>query len=459
MNKKKIIISSLIVIVVCAAAGMYYHQATRFNANVKINDTKVGGLTADQALKKLKGTVLKNTVYIGEKRILDGKDTKMGFTQEDLSNVEKLLKKQQTFWPSSKEKNYSLVPAKEDQYRSTTMKKQVEEKLTAMNKSLKAPRDAEAHLQEGNIIVSKSKDGKKLDVSQLLKAYQKQKYNSEIHLQPKYIQPVRENSQVVKKEKEKLNELLKQTLDYQVQDKVYTLKAGELIKNASVSKDMKYTINSSGIKERIAEINQSQSTLNKNFTFKTHSGSVITVKGESYGWAIDVDDETKMIKKAFESGEKSVKADNIYGIGWSTYGTGYHTTTNNGIGNTYAEVSIKEQRIWIYKNGKLTVTTPVVTGRHNTHEDTPPGVWYIMYKETPSILEGSEVGNPNYRVKVQYWAPFTNSGCGFHDAGWRTNWASTAFLEHGSGGCVNTPLTAIKTVYNNLEKNEPVIIY
>lgn len=104
-------------------------------------------------------------------------------------------------------------------------------------------------------------------------------------------------------------------------------------------------------------------------------------------------------------------------------------------------------------------TTNVVTGRHNTNEDTPTGVWYIEYKESPSILKGSEVGNPNYSVKVNYWAPFTLGGVGFHDAGWRTNWASNAYLEHGSGGCVNTPADVMKTVYDNLSENEPVIVY
>ena len=68
-------------------------------------------------------------------------------------------------------------------------------------------------------------------------------------------------------------ELLQQTVDYKVQDQMYSLKASDLIKNASVTKDMKVTIDTEGIKNKITEINDSQSTLNKDFTFKTHSGS------------------------------------------------------------------------------------------------------------------------------------------------------------------------------------------
>ncbi|PLS02260.1 L,D-transpeptidase family protein [Neobacillus cucumis] len=452
-------VSSLIVIIVLAAAGVYYHQSTKFNANITINHTKVGGLTADQALEKLKSTVLKNEVYVGQDQIFDGKDTKMEFGKNDLANVKELLEKQQTILPSKEAKNYSLLPAKADQYRSQILKKQLEDKLISLNKSLLAPKDAKARLEQGKIIVSKSVDGKQYNVPQLIKNYEKQEYTSEIHLSPEYLQPLKEASPIVKKEKQLLEELIQRTVDYKVQDKVYSLKGTEVITNASVTKDMHITVDPADIKNKITKINDSQSTLNKNFTFKTHSGSVISVKGESYGWAINVTKETKRVQKAFEKGEKALDADHIYGTGWSTYGTGYNATTNNGIGSTYAEVSIKEQRIWLYKNGKLAYTTNVVTGRHNTHEDTPPGVWYVMYKETPSILEGSEVGNPNYSVKVQYWAPFTLSGCGFHDASWRRNWASNAYLTKGSGGCVNTPSSAMKVVYDTLNKNEPVVVY
>ncbi|RYM02190.1 hypothetical protein EWH99_11205 [Sporolactobacillus sp. THM7-7] len=425
-----------------------------------INGTKVGGLTADQALKELKTLTLENDIYIGGKRVVNGKNTKTKFTEKDLPEIRELLDRQRTWWPSSKEKNYSLMPAQADHYRSEVLKGELEAKLRFLNKSLKAPKDAQAHLEQNRIVVSKSENGDQYNIAELLKYYDRHHgYESDIHLKPVLLQPVREDSQVVKDEKKKLEELTRQTVNYRVQDKTYSLKASELVKHATVSKDMKTTIDTVDLKNRIAEINRSQSTLNKDYTFKTHSGSVISVKGESYGWALDVDKETKRIRDAFEKGKPSVRAYYVYGVGYSTYGIGYHNTTNHGIGDTYAEVSIKEQRIWVYKNGQLKVTTHVVTGRHDTHEDTPKGVWYIMYKESPSTLEGSEAGNPHYSVKVDYWAPFTMSGCGFHDASWRQNWASDAYLKHGSGGCVNTPPKVMKTVYDNLSQNDPVVIY
>ncbi|PFQ61478.1 hypothetical protein COK21_27325 [Bacillus cereus] len=439
--------------------GMSYYQATHFNSNVTINDTKVGSLTADQAIQKLNRSGLENKVYVDQQQILDEKDTKTVLTEKDLLQVKKLLKNQWTFFPSSKEKNYSLLPEKADQYRSETMKKIVEETLVSMNKKLKAPQDAMAQLEHGKIVISKSVDGKQYDITSLLKDYDKQKYKSEIHLKSAYIQPIKEDNPIIKKEEKALQDLLQQFVDYKVQNEVYPLKAKDLIQNASMSKDMKVTIDASDIKNKIAEINNAKSTLNKDFTFKTHSGSVISVKGQGYGWALDVEKEIKQVQQAFEKGEKSLSASNIHGNGWSNEGIGYETTSNNGIGDTYAEVSIAEQQIWIYKDGKLAVTTNVVTGKHSTSEDTSPGVWYVLYKRSPYTLKGSAVGKPDYSVKVNYWAPFTNSGQGFHDAGWRTNWANNAYLTGGSGGCVNLPPGIAKTVYDNLSTYEPVIVY
>jgi len=457
--KRNFIVIGAIVIIALIVAGLSYYQATRFNSKITINDIKVGGLTADQALKKLQSSKLKNRVYIGEKLILDDKDTQMAFTAKDIPEVKKLLKSQWTFFPSFKGKDYALTPKEPDQLRGKTMEKKIEKKLLSMNKDLKAPQDAEVKWEQGKIVVSDSVDGEQYDIAALLKEYDKQIYKSDIHLEPIFIQPIKADSQIIKGNEEKLQTFMDGSLDYKLQDKVYTLRANELIKSASISNDAKVTITESIIKDKIDEINKSQSTLNKDFKFKTHSGKVISVRGQGYGWAINAEKETAIIQKAFEKGKESISASNIYGNGWDYDAIGYDTTTNNGIGDTYAEVSIADQRIWIYKNGKLAVTTNVVTGKMSTNEGTHPGVWYILFKQSPRTLRGSAVGNPNYSVKVNYWAAFTNDGQGFHDADWRKNWASNAYLKDGSAGCVNTPPSVMKAVYDNLSRYDPVVIY
>ena len=70
---------------------MSYYQATHFNSNVTINDTKVGGLSADQAIQKLKTSGLANKVYVDQQQILDEK-IQNGTYGKDLPQVKKLLK-------------------------------------------------------------------------------------------------------------------------------------------------------------------------------------------------------------------------------------------------------------------------------------------------------------------------------------------------------------------------------
>ncbi|KHF40096.1 L,D-transpeptidase family protein [Halalkalibacter okhensis] len=455
----KFIISVTIVVIGLSILAMSYYQMTRFNSNITINDIEVSGLTADQTLEKLQTSLIKNTIYVGDQLIFEGTETKMAFTENDLAEIKETLKDQWTFFPSSEAKAYYLQPSNKDSYRSETLRTELEQELISINQDLQAPIDARAQLENGEIIITESIDGEHYDVHSLLEEYDKQEYTSEVILNPIYLHPIKEDSQVVQSQVEKLQDFLQHSIDYQVQDQVYSLKANELIKDASLSEEMDVLIQSDLIDEKVAEINDSQSTLGRDFTFKTHSGSVISTKGQGYGWALDAEKEAKMIKEAFMNGGESVSASNIYGNGWSGEGYGYETTSNYGIGHTYAEVSIAKQKMWIYKEGQLVLTTDIVTGNKSTQQDTLPGVWYILFKRTPYTLTGSDYSGKDYSVDVDYWAPFTNSGQGFHDAGWRTNWSSNAYKNEGSNGCVNVPPDVMKKVYDHLSVYDPVVIY
>ena len=83
----------------------------------------------------------------------------------------------------------------------------------------------------------------------------------------------------------------------------------------------------------------------------------------------------------------------------------------------------------------------------------------IHYKESPTVLKGTNDDGSKYSVDVKYWMPFTLTGCGFHDNSWRKNWSKKAYLNDGSYGCVNLRPSDAPKVWNNVEKNEAVIIY
>lgn len=339
------------------------------------------------------------------------------------------------------------------------MRAAVKRELERLNVSRTAPKDAYAELKNGSVHVINAKKGNQYDVNKIMQEYDKQFSDNQIKLTTAYTQPISADSKQVQADKAKLEKLADQKVNYTVQNKTYTLAAKDVINSAKIV-DGKYEYDAANLKKKIDDINDSQSTLDKNLKFKTTGGSEITLDKGTYGWALSPIKATRSITTAFEKGDSNLNAkSDIYGEGYTENGLGYNTTSNSGIGNSYVEVSISQQHVWVYKNGTQVASLSVVTGTNDENYNTPTGLYYIMYKQTNTTLRGKNADNSAYASPVSRWAPFTLDGCGFHDADWRKNWSSTAYLTDGSHGCVNVRPAQISQIYDNVEQYEPVVIY
>ena len=451
----------IIALLVIVLGINWWHQAHHFNKNVTINGINVGGLTTKQALEKVKTTKNSNQVYLNGHLIYDGSDTDYVFTSADEAKVKNVFHKQFTFFPSRKPYSLELKPGKQDLSQYETKKATVQSILQRENRGRQAPVDAYAELRDDKVTVHKGQKGTKIDEQRILHQLSSQATNSKIYLTAKQQQPLSPDSKTVQNEKKQLQKLIGKKVSYKVEKQTYHLTTGDVITSATY-KDGQYHFNTSVIDKKIKQINKKQATLGKAFKFKTPDGKEITTTRDgSYGWKISAERAGKSLANAIATGKSSVdaKAD-IYGIGYNRRGTGYGVTENGGIGNTYAVISIADQHAWFYKNRKCVDDVDVVTGKmSNKVDQTPKGVWYIMYKQSPSVLKGTSDNGSKYSSKVQYWAQFTDSGCGFHDASWRHNWSKTAYLNDGSNGCANMHPSDAAGAYNSLEVNEPVIIY
>ena len=133
------------------------------------------------------------------------------------------------------------------------------------------------------------------------------------------------------------------------------------------------------------------------------------------------------------------------------------TVTNSAYGKavpaTYIEVSLDRQHMWYYIDGKLYVSTDVVTGNYNSM-DTPKGYWSVNSKASPCTLVGAD-----YTSYVNYWMAFIGGGYGIHDASWRSSYGGTIYKGNGSHGCINTPYDAVKKMYAKVTIGTPVIVY
>lgn len=265
--------------------------------------------------------------------------------------------------------------------------------------------------------------------------------------------------------KKSLQKIQNAVVTYKINGQEFKLKADDLIHEVTY-KGGKYKFTDvKKLHAKMEAIDQEVKTLKKSYKFTVPTGNkvngkTITVKNESYGWGIYVKKAVAAVENAFINGQDVVDGSKyIYGEGYSTYAHGYGKS-NHGIGKNYVVVSIKNQELWVVRKGKVAVhLTDVVTGTENKSNATPKGVWYIMYKESPSVLRGYNDDGSKYASKVQYWMPFTLSGCDLHDASWRSDWSKSAYLTGGSHGCVNIRPAEIRSVWNNVLTNDAVIVY
>ena len=103
--------------------------------------------------------------------------------------------------------------------------------------------------------------------------------------------------------------------------------------------------------------------------------------------------------------------------------------------------------------GKVIVDTPCVTGNVNRGTITPTGTYWIEFKRRNYAM-------PRYGVTVSYWMPIdTSTGVGLHDASWRSTFGGKYYISTGSHGCINLPVSAARTIYNNCFGTMPVVVH
>lgn len=253
------------------------------------------------------------------------------------------------------------------------------------------------------------------------------------------------NSAKTRKTEKLLNLYVSTNITYQFGEQSEVID-GNIIKHwLRVDKDLEVIINETAIRNFVKVLSNKYNTVGTTRNFKTATGMTVEVKGGIYGWRINQQAEIKALEENIKRGDKLEK-EPIYlqkALGWG----------EDEIGDTYIEINITKQSLWFYKNGKLAAKGAVVTGNPNKGNATPPGVYFINYKQKDATLEG-----PGYQAGVTYWMPFFGN-MGLHDASWRSSFGGEIYKRRGTHGCVNAPFYLAKQIYENVEVGTPVICY
>lgn len=117
----------------------------------------------------------------------------------------------------------------------------------------------------------------------------------------------------------------------------------------------------------------------------------------------------------------------------------------------WVDVDICAQTVNIYNGSTVILSSDCVTGLPGIAE-TPCGQYYILNKERGSVLSGISPDGVYYARGVDYWMPFTDSGCGFHDATWRDCFGGDIYESYGSYGCVNCEYDFVAQMYDMVDE-------
>ena len=261
-----------------------------------------------------------------------------------------------------------------------------------------------------------------------------------------YVQPtVKSDSEELIALVDELNECLGVTITYTVGDDTEVVESSEVAGWLTADEELQVAFNTEAMEEFVSTMAKKYNTYGQSKTLATSWGTTVTVPGGTYGWKIDVDGEVAQLQEDLLAKE-DVSRDFVYQYTANSRG-------ENDYGNSYVEVNLTAQHLYLYVDGQCILDTDVVTGNISQGNGTHTGAYQIMYCEKDATLKGD-----NYSSDVSYWMPFHGNE-GLHDASWRSQFGGQIYKTSGSHGCVNMPPSAAATLFSYVSAGFPVLVY
>lgn len=463
ISLRKVLVASGVGLLTAGYIAAGVHFSDHFYPSTKFFGIKASGLTVEevkrQVEKKVEGYQLQikgrssggSNSGAGDRITAD----EVGMKYRDNGMIDRAMRQQYpAVWPATLLKTI-LAPNEETlgtEYDSS-LADSVIRNLTVFDSSrVIEPRNAELKYTADGAVITKEVMGTRLDYDKtktaIIHALNDGSASIDLEKEGLYQNPeVYADDDALNEKANALNLVLGANVTLEMGDQSVQINP-EMTAETFLSLDMdgNYYVDDSKVSSYIVKLADKTDTVGRKRTFHTSLGTTVELEGGDYGWTLDADSTAQELEEALKEKKKG------------TLEPVYFTTglcrDKNDIGNTYVEIDLTNQHMWFYKNGSLIVDTPVVTGNPQKNNETPSGgVWSLKGKYRNATLKGE-----GYATPVDYWLPF-NGGVGIHDLQKRYYFGGSVYNGAGSHGCINTPLAAVKLIYNGIGDGTPVVVY
>lgn len=457
INRKKlfIILGSVVGAVLLIYVGFSIFFMSHFYFNTTLNGKNVSGYSADKVFDNWEDEIGNYSLRIvesdGTESELKGSDIDMVLQWDD--TIARMISKQNGFaWPAklfNPDQNTSeaIVTFDEDKLDSAL------DGFPFMDKSKQIdPVDAtvsDYDKKDGYTLVE-SVPGTAIDKPVLKENIEKALYGLadtyQITEGNGYLAPkIANDDEKLLAAIDTMNKYAGSEIDYEIGSEKETLDINTFADWLSVNDNEKAEIDEEKVADYVAELGTKYNTYGKSKQLATSYGTTITMSNCHYGWKIDAETEAAAIIDDIKGGEKVTRDLNYQ------YTAASHT--GNDYGNSYVEINLTAQHLYLYKNGSLVIDSDFVSGNPSKGNATHTGVFGVTYTERDATLKGQ-----NYATPVSFWMPF-NGNEGMHDATWRSSFGGSIYKRNGSHGCVNLPYSVAQTIFENVSAGFPVFVY
>lgn len=442
----------LVIVAVYSYQAIKYQQ--KFLKNTTIGQINVGDLTKQEADKKLEKELHQDNFEIKDKETTWKSIPKkaLGIEYDTTSTVDHAMAKQNPWlWFMSYVSKPSDVPVELTSYNEKDVAKQtdiIKKELTELNKKRTQTKSAYIEHVDGEFKIHDEVQGDNINIDAFIKSLDKDIKAGIMTIQLNdYLQKpeVVASNPELNQELEAINKISKINASYTINGEEVVIPQ-ETIASWVTTEDGNAALKQDLVRAYVEDLGATYNTSTNETSFKSTKRGEVNVPAGAYSWTIATDSETEQLTELILAGEDF--------SGRVPAFQGSASPANQLLSDTYIEVDLEAQHMWYYKDGKVALETPVITGKPST--PTPPGVFYVWNKARNEILRGEDYASP-----VDYWMPVDWTGVGIHDSPWQSAsaYGGDSFKTVGSHGCINTPPDVCGKLFDMIDTGVPVVIF